>query len=93
VADRQLKTVGRLEAMVGLMSVSAVRLLQCRAYDQTKGHECRSSVIADSRPAIATPAPLDRESNGASASGAPFNATGRFKKPHAAYPRAILQIA
>lgn len=31
VEDRQLKTAGRLEAMVGLMSVAAVRLLQLKS--------------------------------------------------------------
>lgn len=35
VAERQLKTVGRLEAMVGLMSVSAVRLLQLKSLART----------------------------------------------------------
>jgi len=35
VQDRQLKTAGRLEAMVGLMSVSAVRLLQLKSLART----------------------------------------------------------
>jgi hypothetical protein len=35
VRDRQLKTAGRLEAMVGLMSVSAVRLLQLKSLART----------------------------------------------------------
>jgi hypothetical protein len=35
VQDRQLKTAGRLEAMVGLMSVSAVRLLQLKSVART----------------------------------------------------------
>lgn len=35
VADRQLKTAGRLEAMVGLMSVEAVRLLQLKSLART----------------------------------------------------------
>jgi hypothetical protein len=35
VQDRQLKTAGRLEAMVGLMSVVAVRLLQLKSIART----------------------------------------------------------
>jgi len=35
VADRQLKTAHRLEAMVGLMSVAAVRLLQLKSLART----------------------------------------------------------
>lgn len=35
VQDRQLKTAGRLEAMVGLMSVAAVRLLQLKSLART----------------------------------------------------------
>ncbi len=35
VESRQLKTAGRLEAMVGLMSVSAVRLLQLKSLART----------------------------------------------------------
>jgi hypothetical protein len=35
VQDRQLKTAGRLEAMVGLLSVSAVRLLQLKSLART----------------------------------------------------------
>lgn len=35
VQDRQLKTAGRLEAMVGLMSVSATRLLQLKSLART----------------------------------------------------------
>lgn len=35
VQDRQLKTAGRLEAMMGLMSVSAVRLLQLKSLART----------------------------------------------------------
>jgi hypothetical protein len=35
VQDRQLKTASRLEAMVGLMSVSAVRLLQLKSLART----------------------------------------------------------
>lgn len=35
VTDRQLKTAGRLEAMVGLMSVAAVRLLRLKSLART----------------------------------------------------------
>lgn len=38
VEHRQLKTAGRLEAMVGLMSVSAVRLLQLKSLARTAPH-------------------------------------------------------
>jgi hypothetical protein len=35
VTDRQLKTAGRLEAMLGLMSVAAVRLLRLKSLART----------------------------------------------------------
>jgi hypothetical protein len=36
VTERQLKTRGRLEALVGLLSVVAVRLLQLKAHARTE---------------------------------------------------------
>jgi hypothetical protein len=45
VAERQLKTRGRLEALVGLLSVVAVRLLQLKAHARTEPDRPAAEVI------------------------------------------------
>ncbi|MHB8974619.1 MAG: IS4 family transposase [Pirellulaceae bacterium] len=45
VQDRQLKTAGRLEAMVGLMSVSATRLLQLKSLARTSPETPAARVV------------------------------------------------
>ncbi|WP_337174671.1 IS4 family transposase [Paludisphaera sp.] len=45
VAERQLKTKGRLEALVGLLSVVAVRLLQLKAHARTDPDRPAAEVV------------------------------------------------